>query len=158
MRWFLIDRIVECNPGQKIRAVKCFSRSETIFQDHFSFAPIVPGVLQIEMVAQAIGKCMRAGDMNRIYALGAVKAAKFYRLIRPGSQCVIEAEIESATESYVRGKGRIFVDGERMSEIEVLCATLPKDISKNAKPDEVVVEWMESQKTSSHSVDLEGNA
>jgi len=156
MRWFLIDRIVECNPGQKIRAVKCFSRSESIFQDHFSFAPIVPGVLQIEMVAQAIGKCMRASDMNRLFALGSVKSAKFYRLIKPGSQCVIEAEVESATASYVRGKGRILVDGERMSEIEVLCATLPPEITKNAKPDDVVVEWLESQAIHSSSANSEG--
>jgi 3-hydroxyacyl-[acyl-carrier-protein] dehydratase len=146
MRWFLIDRILACQPGQSIQAVKCFSRSDLIFMDHFSFAPIVPGVLQIEMVAQAVGKCIKAQDMTRSLALGSVKSAKFYSLIKPGSQCIIDAEILAATSSYVRGRGTVRVDGVRKSEIEVLCAFLPAELTQNAKPDEVVVEWLESLK------------
>ena len=51
MRWYLVDRLVECVPGKSAIGIKSFSRSELFFMDHFPGFPIVPGVLQIEMMA-----------------------------------------------------------------------------------------------------------
>jgi 3-hydroxyacyl-[acyl-carrier-protein] dehydratase len=146
MRWMLIDKIVECEPGKNILAVKCFTRSELFLMDHFSFYPIVPGVLQIEMIAQAIGKCLKASDLTLAPALGAVKSAKFFGTIEPGSRCEIRAEVLGLSSSYARGQGTVFVDGEKKSSAEVLFGFLPSELTLNAKPDEVVVEWLNKQK------------
>ena len=80
MRWFLIDRIVECDPGKSIIGVKVFSRSEIFFMDHFNGFPIVPGVLQIEMMATTGGKAIKLAEDSWLPVLGSVKKAKFYIL------------------------------------------------------------------------------
>ena len=120
MLWYLLDRITECDPGKTITATKCFTRSEEIFQHHFINYPIVPGVLQIEMIAQAGGKCIKIYNENLAPALASVKNAKFYHSIFPGDKCEIKAEITQLTSQYARCSGIITVDGEKKSSAEIL--------------------------------------
>jgi 3-hydroxyacyl-[acyl-carrier-protein] dehydratase len=141
MLWFLIDRIVECDPGKTLTAIKCFTRSESFFQNHFANYPIVPGVLQIEMIAQAGGKCIKALDSSYAPALGSVKKAKFYKQIYPGDQCEIKFEMEKVTSQYAKGKGIVYVNGEKKSSAEIFYAFLPEEIAKTFDPDVVLEEW-----------------
>ena len=103
MRWFLIDRIVECQPGVSATGIKTFPADEEFFQDHFPGMPIVPGVLQIEMMAQMAGKCIAMSLDQVLPVLGSVKAAKFYHNIRPEDQCRIIISVTKIAKSYKSG-------------------------------------------------------
>ena len=146
MFWYIIDRIVECDPGKTIKALKSFTRSESFFQHHFVNYPVVPGVLQIEMIAQAGGKCIKVLDQSYAPALASVKKAKFYQSIFPGDQCIIEAEIKQLTPQYARCEGVVYVDGDKKASAEILYSFLPPEITEKLAPDEVVLQWLNKQK------------
>lgn len=124
MRWLLIDKILEMHPGEKAVGVRCFSRSELFFMDHFPEYPIVPGVLQIEMIAQLGGKCIMAADPGFLPALTSVKSAKFRKAIEPGDKAFIYAEV-TMRKSYATATGRIEVDGIHVSSAEVMYGYIP---------------------------------
>ncbi len=141
MLWYLLDRITECDPGKTITAVKCFTRSEIIFQHHFINYPVVPGVLQIEMIAQAGGKCIKVFDGKLAPALASVKKAKFYQSIFPGDKCEVRAEIMQLTSQYAKCTGIVSVDGKKKSSAEILYSFLAPEIVAKLVPDEIVEEW-----------------
>ena len=90
LRWLLIDKIVNCEPGVSASGIKVFDPGEELFLDHFPGYPIVPGVLQIEMIAQLAGKCVALSRPGILPVLGTVKGAKFYAQIKPGETCQIK--------------------------------------------------------------------
>ncbi|MHB8880701.1 MAG: 3-hydroxyacyl-ACP dehydratase FabZ family protein [Thermodesulfovibrionales bacterium] len=124
MRWIFVDKIIEMDPGKSAVAVRNFSRSELFFLDHFPGFPLVPGVLQIEMIAQLSGKCIMAGHPGIMPVLGSVKSAKFYHKIVPGDQAVIKVEV-TVRKSFSMAQGQVEVDGSRVSAAEVILAHLP---------------------------------
>ncbi len=120
MRWLLIDKILECEPGVSAVGIKTFPRSDLIFMDHFPGFPIVPGVLQVEMIAQMIGKCAAMAKPGVLPVLGSVKSAKFYGNIHPGDLCTVRARVEKISKTYVLGEGEIEVDGRRVASASIL--------------------------------------
>ncbi|NMW19233.1 MAG: beta-hydroxyacyl-ACP dehydratase [Chlorobiaceae bacterium] len=124
MRWLLIDKILEMEPGKKAVAVKCFSRSELFFMDHFPEYPIVPGVLQIEMIAQLAGKCLMANAPLFLPVLTSVKSAKFRKAIQPGDKAFIYTEV-AKRPSFATAIGRVEVDGIHISSAEVMFGYIP---------------------------------
>src|SRR3989339_151371 len=146
MLWYLLDRITECDPGKTITATKCFTRSEEIFQHHFVNYPIVPGVLQIEMIAQAGGKCIKVYDGQLAPALASVKKAKFYQSIFPGDKCEVKAQVIQLTSQYALCTGTITVDGKKKASAEILYSFLDPKVSSKLVPDEIVEEWKAKQK------------
>ncbi len=142
MRWFLIDRLVEVDPGKTAVAVKCFTRSEAFFEQHFPGMPIVPGVLQVEMIAQTAGKCIRALHPEYLTVLGQVKGAKFYRNIEPGDQCFIKIEVEKIRPQYALAKGHIEVNGQKVSSAEIMYGVVPSNSLKEGHVDEVMADYL----------------
>ncbi|UZJ37480.1 3-hydroxyacyl-ACP dehydratase FabZ family protein [Prosthecochloris sp. SCSIO W1103] len=124
MRWLLVDKILEIDPGKKALGVRCFSRSELFFMDHFPGYPIVPGVLQIEMIAQVGGKCIMAANPGYLPVLTSVKSAQFRRAIEPGDSALIHAEV-TLRKSYSLANGWIEVDGKKVSSAEVMYGLVP---------------------------------
>src|SRR5512143_2586644 len=95
MRFILVDRIHELDPGKRIIASKTLPASEELFRDHFPGFPVVPGVLLTEMMAQAAGKCLNAQRLPRGNAmLVEVRNAKFRRWVRPDETIILHAQIE----------------------------------------------------------------
>ena len=125
MRWILVDKLIELDPGKSAVGVRSFSRAEIFFMDHFPGFPIVPGVLQVEMIAQVGGKCIRAANPGILTVLSSVKSAKFRKSIEPGDQAIIKAEVELIRKSYSVVRGHIEVNGVRVSEAEVIYGHLP---------------------------------
>jgi 3-hydroxyacyl-[acyl-carrier-protein] dehydratase len=119
MRWLLIDKVLEMNPGKNAVGVRCFSRSELFFMDHFPAYPIVPGVLQIEMIAQLAGKCIVASNPSFMPVLTSVHQAKFRKEIFPGDKSLVYVDVEMR-KSYSTAKGRIEVEGILVSTAEVM--------------------------------------
>lgn len=129
MRWILIDKLVEMDPGKRAVGIRSFSPSEPFFMDHFPGFPIVPGVLQVEMIAQLGGKCIRSANPDILPILSSVKGAKFRNKIEPGDQATIKVEV-TVRKSYSLAKGHIEVNGKKVSEAEVMYAHIP--IPKNS--------------------------
>jgi 3-hydroxyacyl-[acyl-carrier-protein] dehydratase len=117
-----VDRLQSCDPGRRAVATKTFPRSDLLFMDHFPGLPTVPGVLQIEMMAQTGGVCIRQARAGVRTLLGAVRSARFIRRVEPGDQCRITVEIERLRDDYALASGRIEVDGQKVSEAEILFA------------------------------------
>jgi 3-hydroxyacyl-[acyl-carrier-protein] dehydratase len=96
MRFILLDRIISLEPGRSIHAVKTMPADEELFLDHFPGFPVVPGVLLVEMMAQAAGKCLHTGDTDRGLAmLGKINSATFRDWVRPGQLIDVFAEVRS---------------------------------------------------------------
>ncbi len=126
--FLLVDRVVECEPGRRLVAIKNVSYNEPFFQGHFPDQPIMPGVLIMEALAQATGLLasesapeILAGK-NFIYYLVGLDKARFKRPVVPGDQLRLEVE-------YLRHKRNIWafscraeVDGEFVASAEIMCA------------------------------------
>ncbi len=151
MRWQFLDRIISCEPGISAVGIKCFSRSELFFMDHFPGFPIVPGVLQIEMMAQMAGKCIAIKNPLILPVLGSVKNSKFYRNINPGDQCKIYAQITKIAKQYGTAECYIEVDGLKVSSAEILFAFLPRTHLQSENFDGVTQEWLKKQELEDQS-------
>jgi 3-hydroxyacyl-[acyl-carrier-protein] dehydratase len=141
MRWLLLDQIIECEPGVSGKGVKTFSRSETFFMDHFPGFPIVPGVLQIEMMAQMAGKSYAIANPDILPVLGTVKAAKFYKNINPGDRCVVSAKIVKSSRDFMIAEGEIEVEGQKVSSATILFGKVKRSQLTSQDFDQVVLDW-----------------
>ncbi len=120
--FLLIDRVLELT-DDKIVALKNVTYNEPYFPGHFPGAPVMPGVLQIEAMAQAGGilasKVIQFDPVNQVMLFLSIDAAKFRRPVVPGDQLIIEV--------VPLRKGKIFkmkavcrVDGQVVSQAELL--------------------------------------
>ena len=125
MRWILVDRMVELDPGVSALGIRSFSLSESFFADHFPGLPIVPGVLQVEMIAQVGGRCVRAARPEVLTVLSSVKNAKFRKSIRPGDQAFIRVKVLANRENYALVEGQVEVNDQKVSEAQVMYGYVP---------------------------------
>ena len=121
--FLLVDRILECDDQKRIVGLKNVSMNEPFFQGHFPGSPVMPGVLQLEAMAQCAGVLVNrlAGSETRLPYFMAIDDARFRRVIKPGDQLRIEIEFTTLKAKVVKFKGRILVDGELASEAEMMC-------------------------------------
>ena len=121
--FLMIDRVLECDDRTKIVAIKNVSVNEPFFQGHFPGAPVMPGVLQLEAMAQAGGILIirSAGlDVGIPYFMS-IDKCKFRRVVRPGDQMRIEAELTNTRSRSAKFVARVLVDGQLASEAEMMC-------------------------------------
>lgn len=86
MRFFLIDRIEELVPGERIRAIKVVSLAEEYLREHFPLTPVLPGVFMLEAMTQAAAWLIRVGEDFR-HSLVSLKEAsnvKYGKFVEPG--------------------------------------------------------------------------
>jgi 3-hydroxyacyl-[acyl-carrier-protein] dehydratase len=143
VRWILIDRLLECVPGTSAVGLKSFTRSEFFFMDHFPDRPLVPGVMQIEMIAQTAGRCVRIARPETLTLVTRVNSARFLKPIVPGDQCFIKVEILKLRSKYAIASGVIEVEGEQVAEAELMYAIVPRSEFKDE--DVVIEEWKKRQ-------------
>ena len=145
MRFLLVDRILELEPLKRIVAAKEIKAEEDYFPDHFPGYPVVPGVLQVESMAQAAGKCLMAGmDDSRWPVLIQVKQANFRKPVPPGSLLRIEAEIQACNEKTAQAQARILCGEALMSDAALMFGFIPKGMLQAGFRDEVLAAYLES--------------
>lgn len=120
----LVDRVLECDDKTRIVAIKNVSFNEPFFSGHFPGQPIMPGVLQIEAMAQTGGLLMmrlRPGPVTRIPVFMGIDKARFRRRVVPGDQLRIEIGLQTLRGSVARFSGKTFVGDALASEAELTC-------------------------------------
>ncbi|MDE3179283.1 MAG: 3-hydroxyacyl-ACP dehydratase FabZ [Acidobacteriota bacterium] len=127
--FLLVDRIVDLEPGRKITGLKNVTFNEHFFQGHFPGAPVMPGVLIIESMAQVAGvliyRDLPEKEKKLIYFTG-IENAKFRRPVTPGDQLIIEMELVGRRNTFGKMAGRATVDGKLAAEAIVLFAIVDR--------------------------------
>ena len=110
MRFVLVDQFLSVEPGRGVTARKTFRPEDPVFADHFPGFPIVPGVLLTESMGQAAGWAIatKVGP-DRFPLLMMVERAKFRRLVRPGDEIRLEADLEETREDVWTARTRASV-------------------------------------------------
>jgi UDP-3-O-[3-hydroxymyristoyl] N-acetylglucosamine deacetylase/3-hydroxyacyl-[acyl-carrier-protein] dehydratase len=120
--FLLVDRILKIEGGEKIIGLKNVTVNEPFFQGHFPGHPIMPGVLQLEAMAQVAGVLMlRSGEnAGKVAYFMSANNVKWRKPVRPGDQLIIEIEMGRARSKIAKAKGVCKVAGEVVSEAEVM--------------------------------------
>lgn len=122
----LVDRVIEFEANQRIKALKNVTINEPFFMGHFPHRPVMPGVLMLEALAQTAALLsfesmgQDPGDDTVVYFVG-IDGARFKRVVEPGDQLILEASIERAKAGIYKYKTRASVDGETAVEAELMC-------------------------------------
>jgi len=126
--FLLVDRVVELDPGQRIRALKNVTFNEPFFQGHFPGRPVMPGVLVIEAMAQAGGLLTQLSlprdqvSEGKLFYLVKVDNARFNRMVVPGDQLDIEVKLKRHIRNMALYECAARVDGQVVASAEILCA------------------------------------
>lgn len=120
--FLLVDRIIECDEEKHIVGIKNVTVNEPFFQGHFPGHPVMPGVLQLEAVAQVSGILLNriSGREGAIAYFTAVNEAKFRRMVVPGDTLRMEAEFLRARLKTAKIQGRITVDDELVCQTTLM--------------------------------------
>ena len=131
----MIDRVLECEPGKRIVALKNVSINEPFFPGHFPGVPILPGVLILEAMAQAAGLLafstlgMQA-DGQSLYYFAGIDRARFKRPVKPGDQLRIEVDATANRLNLWKFTCVAKVDGAVATEAEIMCTMRPAPTAK----------------------------
>jgi 3-hydroxyacyl-[acyl-carrier-protein] dehydratase len=135
--FLLIDRIIEFQPKTRLVALKNVSFNEPYFQGHFPGAPIMPGVLVIEAMAQAGAVLMLseiADRKNKLAVFTGIDDAKFRRQVVPGDQLRLEVDVLTFRSRAGRMAGKAYIDGKVACEATLTCMIVPRSAeSKGAE-------------------------
>ena len=120
--FLLVDRIIECDWKERIVGIKNLTINEPFFQGHFPGEPVMPGVLQLEAMAQVGGILLnRLANLNGAVAYFlAIDHARFRRMLVPGDQLRIEVQFLKLRMSMARFHGKILCEGEMASEADLM--------------------------------------
>jgi len=125
----LVDKVLEMGEN-KIVAIKNVTRNEHFFNGHFPELPVMPGVLQIEALAQAAGIYILNAPENKgkIGFFASIEAARFKRPVIPGDQLRLEVEILKLNKRFAHTKGTATVEGEIACSAEMKFMMGSKDM------------------------------
>ena len=122
--FLLVDKIIELEPRVRIVGVKQVTINEYFFQGHFPDAPVMPGVLQIEALAQ-VGAILALREFedreNKIPYFSGIENARFRRPVVPGDTLVLEVTAIRIGSKVQKMRGEAKVDGQITAEAEIMC-------------------------------------
>ena len=124
--FLLIDRVISLEVGKNLTAIKNVTFNEPHFNGHFPGQPIMPGVLIIEALAQATGILAFKSEVGKpqigqIYMLVGVDKVRFKRIVEPGDQLEIYAEVVTVKRGIWKFKCKATVEGQLVTSAEIIC-------------------------------------
>jgi len=120
--FLLVDRVISLDPGKSIVAIKNVTANESFFEGHFPEVKIMPGVLIVEAVAQAGGILLYHSlpdPAKKLVVLSKLHNIRFRKIVVPGDQIRMEAEIVKVRGRFATIRGRAMVDNEIVVEGEI---------------------------------------
>jgi len=126
--FLLVDRIIGFEGENKCRGMKNVTINEPFFQGHFPGHPIMPGVLQLEAMAQvaSIVLLRMPGNQGKIGYFMSADNVKWRRPVLPGDTLIIETEILKTKRSIASGVGRCIVNGQVVSEADLMFSVVDR--------------------------------
>ena len=135
--FLLVDRIVEYELGKRVVGIKNVTLDEPFFAGHFPGAPVMPGVLIVEAMAQTAGVMMLASLPDRetklVFFTG-IDGAKFRHPVVPGDQLRLELTVLKLRPRYIKLRGEAYVDGQLVAEAEISSALVDRSIVERSDP------------------------
>jgi 3-hydroxyacyl-[acyl-carrier-protein] dehydratase len=125
--FLLVDRVLECRPGESIRALKNVTYNEPFFPGHFPHRPVMPGVMIIEALAQAAGiLCFITANVipdedTRFYFVG-IDNARFRKPVLPGDQLVLTAQLERSLRGIWKFSTVALVGDKEVAHADMMVA------------------------------------
>jgi len=122
----LVDRVLECEPGKRILAIKNVTINEPFFSGHFPHHPVMPGVLIVEAMAQAaaILSFRTLGtepDDKSVYYFVGIDEARFKRPVGPGDQLMLEVLLERSVRGIWKFDAKARVGEALAAEAKIMC-------------------------------------
>ena len=131
--FILVDRVISMELGKEITAIKNVTINEPYFPGHFSYHPVMPGVLIVEALAQAAAllsfKTMDTKPTeDSVYYFAGTDSARFKKPVNPGDQIILHVKIDRVLKGIWKYTGTATVDNEIAAEANMMC--ILKDIKK----------------------------
>jgi 3-hydroxyacyl-[acyl-carrier-protein] dehydratase len=129
--FLMIDRVIEMEAKTRVVAIKNVSVNEPHFPGHFPDYPIMPGVLQVEAMAQAggallLGEYTEAERADKLMVFTGIEDARFRRPVLPGDVLRIEVTVENWRSRAVKMKGVCTVEGKVVSDATFTAQLVPR--------------------------------
>ncbi len=134
--FLLVDRIIECEPGQRAVGIKAVSGNEPFFQGHFPEYPLMPGVLILEALAQVAAICVQVQPefAGKLGVFAGLDNVRFKRQVRPGDLLRLEITITKLRMPIGTASGEASVDGQLAARADIMFALT--SIQLGAAPEE----------------------
>lgn len=131
----LVDKVIELIPNKRIVGVKAVSKNEQFFNGHFPGQPVMPGVLQLEALAQLAGVILNTADGvedGTIGLFGSADGVKWKKPVVPGDSLVMEVEIKKMNLKFgiIKASGKGYTDGDLAVEVGEMTMILLKPEKK----------------------------
>jgi len=122
--FLLVDRLLEVIPGEKAVGLKNVTINEPFFQGHFPGDPVMPGVLQVEALAQVGGAAVLSVPENRgkLVLFAGINKFRFKEVVRPGDQLILQVQLKQIRGSIGKGEGEIKVEEKVVASGELTFA------------------------------------
>lgn len=123
--FLLVDRVLEINPPEYVKALKNVTFNEAFFQGHFPNQPVMPGVLIIEALAQTGGILAYESApeaQGRLFFFMGMDKVKFRRPVVPGDQLILELTVIHRSSRAWKMAGKAFVDDQLAVQAELTAA------------------------------------
>jgi len=122
--FILVDKITECVPGKYVKGYKNLTMNEGFFQGHFPGNPVMPGVLQLEALAQCSAPvllCMPEYK-GKLALYAGLDNVRFKNIVRPGDRFDMEVELVKLKGPVCKSHGAGYVNGKLCVEADMLAA------------------------------------
>ena len=120
--FLLIDKVIDIVKNESAIGIKNVTVNEPYFLGHFPTTPVVPGVLQIESLAQTaavlVAKSLNISDSSALVLLTTIDNAKFRRPVTPGDAMSLSIAVQKMRNKIWKFKGEVIVNSQKMSECE----------------------------------------
>ena len=120
--FLLIDKVTDIVKNESATGVKNVTVNEPYFPGHFPSSPVVPGVLQVESMAQTaavlVAKSLNFSESNALVLLTTIDNAKFRKPVIPGDVMSLVISVKRIRNKLWKFYGQVMVDSQRVSECE----------------------------------------
>lgn len=126
--FLLVDRVTEHTVGESIKGYKNVTMNEPFFQGHFPGEPIMPGVLQLEAMAQLGGVLLKhmPGTEDKLMVFAGIDKARFRKIVVPGDRLDMECVIIKFRPPFGKSSCKAYVNGELVVEAEMMFSLIDR--------------------------------